>query len=94
MVYATDQSIDQYLDQVMDKGPIQWKYAVYTKDPSYAWGHNACYKEPDACPEDQSYGMLHVQVPTSRSQVKKSLSSRKDQLYGNSTCTKSSCQKE
>ena len=24
------------------------------------WGHDACYKEPDACTEDQSYGTVHV----------------------------------
>ena len=79
---------------VMCKGPIQWEYAVCTKDQSYGdtmhvtknlmrvqrtnpmghvqrtnpmgiccmykgpilWGHDACYKEPDACTEDQSYG--------------------------------------
>ena len=24
------------------------------------WGHDACYKEPDACTEDQSYGTVHI----------------------------------
>ena len=24
------------------------------------WGHDACYNEPDACTEDQSYGTVHV----------------------------------
>ena len=24
------------------------------------WGHDACYKEPDACKEDQSYGTVHI----------------------------------
>ena len=36
------------------------------------WGHNACYKEPDACTEDQSYGIVHVgsYITYARSQVR------------------------
>ena len=62
------------------------------------WGQEACYKEPDACTEDQSYmyGTVHVQVVActyALSHVRALVSSMKDQLYGNSTCTTSSCQK-
>ena len=35
------------------------------------WGNDACYKEPDACTEDQSYGTMHVATCTyARSQVR------------------------
>ena len=26
------------------------------------WGHDACYKVPDACTEAQSYGTVHVPI--------------------------------
>ena len=59
------------------------------------WGQEASYKEPDACTEDQSLwngACSYMYLCTVSS--KGSMSSMKDQLYGNSTCTKSSCQKE
>ena len=46
-------------------------------------------KEPDACAKDQSYATVHVATSTVSNE-----GSTKDQLYGNSTCKKSSCQKE
>ena len=36
-----------------------YKVWVMHKRPNL-WGHNARYKEPDACTEDQSNGTVHV----------------------------------
>ena len=48
-------------------GPILW---VMYKGP-ILWEHDACYKEPDACTEDQSYGTVHAATCTyARSQVR------------------------
>ena len=85
-------------------GPILW---VICKGPIQFNGNMHCcmYKglilygdtmnvtmNPIACTEDQSYGT--VQVATCTVLRGSSMSSMKDQLYGNSTCTKSGCQKE
>ena len=49
----------------MYKGPILWVNGNVQR------GHDACYKEPDACTEDQSYGTVHVATCTyARSQVR------------------------
>ena len=60
------------------------------------WGHDACYQDCDACNEDQSYETVHIATCTyvSTASSEGSMSRSKDQLYGNSTHTKSSCQKE
>ena len=48
-------------------GPILW---VMYKGP-ILWGQEACYKEPDACTEDQLYWTVHVATCTyARSQVR------------------------
>ena len=49
----------------MYNGPILWVNGNVQR------GHDACYKEPDACTEDQSYGTVHVATCTyARSQVR------------------------
>ena len=60
------------------------------------WCHDTYYKKPDACTEDQSYGSVHVgsYMYLCMDSSEGSMSSMKDQLYGNSTCTYSTCQKE
>ena len=54
-------------------------------------GHDV---EPDACTVDQSYETVHIAKCTCTVPSEGSISSTKDHLYGNSTCTKSNCQKE
>ena len=49
---------------VMCKGPIRWEY----DNGPILWGHDA---EPDACTDDQSYGIVHVATCTyAQSQVR------------------------
>ena len=41
------------------KDQLNGNMMYVTKDQTYG-GHNARYKEPDACTEDQSNGTVHV----------------------------------